>query len=251
MTTTIQTGLLFHALVAVLIAMVAAVFVVFLSRRWKSLDRARHAYTGFWVVTALVWSAIAARYFMIGMGYWGGEISFLDIFIQSAVFVTGPPLFYYAGLRVLQHRWAAVALALVSCVFTAMGIYFILQPEGIVRVAVTGFSAETNLNPVSYSIFISNIAILVILMVYDLLSRLRQWFAQRNDALFYDALYSAALLVYVGLGGIDNSKIFLEWELVILRICYIAAFLFAYRVIVEHELAQEHFLIEDVPRNVL
>src|SRR3989338_7502135 len=98
----IKIGIVFHAMTTAIIAVIASAFVVFLVRRWRTLDHVRRAYAGFWIVTMLVWSAITVRYFMIGMGYWGGEISAVDRFIQSMVFFTGPPLYYYAGLRLFR-----------------------------------------------------------------------------------------------------------------------------------------------------
>ena len=247
MITEIHIGILFHAMVTAIIAVIAAAFVIFLIRRWTLLDRARRAYVGFWVVTALVWSAITVRYFMIGAGLWGAEINVIDLFIQIMVFCTGPPLYYYAGLRIFSDKRVAVALVVVSLIFIFVGVLFLFGEHGLVRVAVTNFSTETNLNPVSYGIFIMNALALIALIAYDFILRMRQWVVHRDSALLYDALYSAAILIYVGLGSIDNSKIFLEWGLVILRIFYSAAFLFAYSVVVEHQFSRELFLTEDEP----
>ncbi|HEY4497413.1 MAG TPA: hypothetical protein VJC20_01500 [Candidatus Paceibacterota bacterium] len=241
----IKIGILFHSMTTAIIAVISLAFVVFLIRRWRALDDVRRAYTGFWIVTMLVWSAITARYFMIGMGYWGGDINAVDRFIQSMVFFTGPPLYYYVGLRLFSDKRAAIALATASLIFSIIGMRFVLREDGLVRVAITNFSTETNLNPTSYQIFLSNIVMLVVLIAYDFFLRIRQWIARRDIVFLYDALYSAALLVYVGLGGIDNSKIFLEWGLVILRIFYSAAFVFAYSVIIGHTFAQDNFLIEE------
>ncbi len=238
-------GILFHSCVVFLVACVAAAFAAFLFYRWRRLDEAMRAYAWFWVFTFLVWIGITIRYFMIGMGWWDSNINPNEFFVQSAVFFTGPPLFYYAGLRVFKDQFIAGVLGAVSLILGFNALVFLMQPGGLLRLEIANFSADTVLNPTSQAIFSVQIIVLVLLFLYDIGFRLYAWYRGGDTTLFYNALHSLVLIFYVVLGGIDNSHIIQDWPLVVFRLVYAAAFLFAYIVINREDVSKEEYLIHE------
>jgi hypothetical protein len=246
MESSVHIGILFHSFVVFIVACVAAAFSVFLFRRWRRLDEAMRAYGWFWVFTFFVWSGIALRYFMIGVGKWDISINANEIFIQSAVFFTGPPLFYYAGLRVFKNQFVAGVLGTLSLVLGFNALVFLMQPGGLLRLEITDFSADTLLNPMSQIIFSSQIVVLVLLYIYDIGARLLLWYRGGDSSSFYNSFHSLVLILYVVLGGIDNSHIIMDWPLVVFRLLYAAAFLFGYIVINKEDAAKEKYLVCEI-----
>lgn len=243
--TGVHIGILFHGFVVLIVALIALAFLFFLFRRWSRLDEAMHAYGWFWMFTFLVWVGISIRYFMIGGGWWDFSINANEVFVQTAVFFTGPPLFYYAGLRVFKNQFVAGVLGSFSLIMGFNAIVFVMQPGGLVRSDATNFTADTILNHTSQILFSFQIFILVLLFLYDIVSRLIAWRRAREATLFYNALYSLVLVIYVALGGIDNSHIIVGWPLVIFRLLYAGTFLFGYILITKEDAAGENYLIPD------
>ena len=83
------------------------------------------------------------------------------------------------------------------------------------------------------------------MLLYDSISKTPLCPATRDADAFFYALYSISLLVYVVLGGVDQSKIILDWPLIVFRSLYSGAFLMAYLTIVRHEAHLEEFLISE------
>lgn len=248
----IRVGIMFNAFVSSIVACIAFAFSVFLFLRWRKLDMALRAYTGFWIMTMLVWAFSAARYLFIGMVffdpinvYYGSWAHLGDIIIQGSVFFTGPPLFYYVAVRVFGEDRIAAAAATTSFILGVLALWLIVRPNGLSAPVFTFFSADASINTASLIIFGIEIIVLVVLLIYDSIIKMRLWRATNNtDALFY-ALYSVSLLVYVVLGSIDQSKIILDWPLIVFRVLYSGAFLMAYLTIVQHETSQDTFLISE------
>src|SRR3989344_2852219 len=242
----IRVGIMFNAFVSSIVAIIAFVFSIFLFIRWHRLDTALRAYTGFWVMTTLVWVFSAARYLFIGTGffapaytYYGSLVHLGDIIVQGAVFFTGPPLFYYVTIRVFGKDRIAVVAAFISFLLGSVALWLIVKPNGLSTPVFTFFSADASINTASLLIFGIEIVVLIFMLVYDTVTKIQLRRATRNtDALFH-ALYSISLLVYVMLGGIDQSKIILDWPLIVFRVFYGGAFLMAYLTIIQHETSHD------------
>ena len=56
-----------------------------------------------------------------------------------------------------------------------------------------------------------------------------------------------AIIFYALFGIFDQSKLFLDWPLLIFRLSYIGIFLMAYVTTVNHEAFHEQYLIEEKP----
>ncbi len=244
MNQTFLVGIFFNSLVSMSVAVVAFLFTIFLFRRWNRLDITRRAYTWFWFFTMLVWIMVAIRYFFISIGYAGLGIYIGDIAIEGAIFFTGPPLLYYLSLRLFKQKWVASILSILSTILAFIALYFVLLPEGISEIRITDFSADVSINFVSLGIFASQIILIIGLILYDIWTYLfRRETNNINDSL-YQFLYSIPLLIYVGLGAIDQSKIIIDWPLVVFRILYASSFLFAYLIILEEDLQNEQYFLE-------
>lgn len=246
---TFNIGILFNAFVTATIAGTAIALVFFFRKRWDRLDESMRAYAWFWWFTAIVWAPSSLRYLVVSSGYAGPEMGVLDLLVQGGVFFTGPSLFYYLGLRVFGNRAIAQRSAVVSMLLAVLSMWFTSQPNGIPLKDVTTFSAEATVNQISFIIFSVQASIIFALLVFDTVRRLRIWKTRGMRQQLYHALYSAALLVYLSLGSIDESKVITDWPIVVFRLLYTGAFLMVYLVITQDEDSRAEFLQRSSPSN--
>ena len=239
-------GILLTALVNTIIAGVALMFFVFLARRWATLQDDMRAYGLFYLITAAAWFWIATRYIIVGVGYEGAWVTRISQITQTLLVFTGPPLLYYAGRRLFNKSVIAKALAFLSFGAASVSVYFLLQPWGIGVPRIEFFSADAPINALSLRIFISEVALIAIMLFFDLASRLYAWSQSKDTKVLYTALYSFGVLVYVAIGGIDQMKLLTGGFLVVFRTLYAAAFLFTYVIIVKREALEEsYFTVEE------
>ena len=149
----ISIGILFNAVVSGIVTSTAFALTIFLTKRWAKLNTSLRAYAWFWALTTLVWLPSSIRYFLIGFGYAGSWAESFDVFMQSAVFFSGPPLIYYAAIRNDWSSRIASYLAGGSAIISVIAIWLIAQPGGITLRVVTPFSAETQINSISLTLF--------------------------------------------------------------------------------------------------
>ncbi len=239
----ISIGILFNALVAATVSATALALTYFLWRRRARLDSAMHAYTWFWWFTVLVWAGSAFRYTLISMGYFGMGVKYLDATIQTAVFFTGPSLFYYVSLRVFGSERVAKITSGLSVLLGIVALYFVLRPDGIPIRDVTYFSAEGTINQKSFLIFSLEAGAILVLLIYDMVHRLLEWHHEQRRAALYHALYSGSVVLYIMIGSIDESKVITDWPLIIFRMLYAGAFLLVYLFITLDEASQETYLL--------
>ena len=238
-------GIVFMGLVCTFVGGTALGLVLFLRRRWSRLDLTMRSYTWFWWFTSLVWLFSGLRYLLAGLGVTGSEINHLDVVVQAAVFFTGPPLFYYATMKVTSREDLARATTFASFLLGVAAVWFVLQPHGVPVRDVTFFSAEATVNLRSFSIFSFEAAIILFLLLYDIVNHLMTWRRTKNQGEFYSALFSVSVGIYLLLGTIDESKVITDWPLVVFRLLYSGAFLFVYLVIVQAEAVQEKYLFSE------
>lgn len=240
--TVVSIGILFTALVSLTVSATAFALTIFLWRRWERLDSAMRAYTWFWWFTVLVWGGSFFRYLFISLGYFGVGIKLLDSIVQTAVFFTGPSLFYYVSIRVFNSERVAKITSSISVLLGIVAIYYIFQPNGIPIRDVTYFSAEGTINQTSFIIFSIEAASILVLLFYDMVRRLNEWRRGNRPAL-YHALYSGSVVLYLVLGSIDESKIITDWPLTVFRMLYAGSFLLVYLIITQDEASQETYLL--------
>ncbi len=237
-------GIFFDALVSGTVAVAALLFAFFLFRRWAHLDSTRRAYAWFWFFTMFTWVVITLRYLSIAFRYTGSGIYIGDIVVEGTIFFTGPPLFYYLTLNIFKKQRLSNCFTTLSMFLAFVALYFLLLPGGISEVHMTDFSADVSINFVSLAIFASEIALILGFIIYDILRFMLTKDKNHGNKPLYQLLYSLPLLIYVFLGAIDQSKIILDWPLVVFRVFYTSSFLFAYLVIMEEELQGEQYLVE-------
>lgn len=237
-------GIIFNGLVCGFVGATAVALVLFLRRRWERLPETMRAYTWFWWFTALVWMLISIRYMFVGNGYVGPEIRYFDSLVQVCIFFTGPTLLYYAVLRVIGRKEIAQIAAILSFIIVMIGIIFILQPNGVPTREVTLFSAESTVNAASFAIFTFQATIILFLLLSDIAITMRAWRKNHSSAELHNALYSAAVVLYLVLGSIDESKIITDWPLVVFRLFYTGAFLFVYLTIIQSDISHENYLVQ-------
>lgn len=236
-------GIVFMGLVCTFVGGTALGLVLFLRRRWSRLDLTMRSYTWFWWFTSMVWLFSGLRYLLAGFGIAGSEINHLDIVVQAAVFFTGPPLIYYATMKVTHREDFARATSFVSFLLGVVAVWFVLQPHGVPIRDVTFFSAEATVNLRSFGIFSFEATIILFLLLYDIVNHLIAWRREKNREKFYNALFSVSVVIYLLLGTIDESKVITDWPLVVFRLLYSGAFLFVYLIIVQAEAMQEKYLL--------
>lgn len=245
----VRIGILFNAMVSAIVAGIAFAFVVFLFRRWKTLDLSMRAYAYFWITTMFVWGASATRYVFYGFHlidqYYGSPAYWSDVMIQAAVFFTGPPVFYYTIVRVFHDPRFARFASLVSLILAFFALSYALAPGGITPPIITAFSADSTITRVPFSIFSGQVILVLSLLMVDIVGRLRRWYQKRDPHFLYHALYSLSIFIYAILGSIDQSKIILDWPLIVFRMLYSGVFLMAYLTIVQHEAFRERYLLEE------
>jgi len=214
-------------------------------RRRQKLDQLMFAYTWFFLFTAFVWIFSAIRYLAVGFGLIGPWITFNDIVVQLSVFAGGPPLFYYLITKVYNNKRLATTFSVISFILWVIAGGLLLLPNGVPTRDVTHFTVESTVNPISFIIFSSQMAILLVLLFYDIISRLRQikntTFKKEEK---FAILYSLGIGVYLILGSIDESKIITDWPLVVFRVLYVASFLFIYLIVSQEEETKEILLTE-------
>ena len=110
---------------------------------------------------------------------------------------------------------------------------------------MTYFSADVVLNKTSLYIFGLEVALAIILLGYNVGQKFKLWRSKHEPPALYAALYSLALLIYVGLAGLDNAKFINDWPLIFFRLLYSAIFLFTYLLIISDETHHERYLIDE------
>ena len=138
-------------------------------------------------------------------------------------------------------------LATASLALGLLSLWYIFGANGLPVRDVTDFSADSTVNSVSFAIFSVQISILMFLLVYNIISSWIHWREHRHQPILYEALYSLAILIYVILGSIDESKIITGWPLIAFRLLYSGAFLFAYLVIKQDEEARQTYFEDEQP----
>ena len=96
-------------------------------------------------------------------------------------------------------------------------------------------------------IFGTQLIIAVFLLSIDVAHQLKQWHLEHDKDSLYSAMYSLAIILYVIFGIIDQSKIILDWPLLVFRLSYIGIFLMTYVTTLQHEAFHEQYLIEEKP----
>lgn len=241
----ISIGILFNALACTIVSGVALALVLFLHQRWHRLSPELQAYTWFWWFTVLVWLVSSIHYLLAGFGYVGHWLHQTDIIVQAAVFFTGPPLTAYVTLRIWNRPRVTMFCSLLSVVFGIAALGLVLQPGGLPLRDVTYFSADAAVNTTSFIIFSIEAGTLLALVLYDIVATLYRWQQTRNKATLYEVLFSVAIVIYLVLGSIDESKIIVDWPSVVFRLLYAGAFLMAYLTIIQQEATSQSFLESD------
>lgn len=246
----VSIGILFNGFVSAMISGVAFALIIFLRRRYQQLNATMRAYTWFWWVTALVWLPVAIRYSITGFGYAGPWLRYLDIIVQAAVFFTGPPLFVYVTLRLFKNEKLANWLGLVSLALGCVSLWLVLKPDGIPVRDVTFFSADAAINQTSFIIFGAQAGLILALLFFDIVSSVRTWKQTGRPGIGYEILYSTAIVIYIVLGSVDESKIIIDWPLVVFRMLNAGAFLAVYLTMTQEEASKAAYLTtEERPLN--
>lgn len=245
----ISIGILFNAFVGATVTVSALALMILLIIKRRTLNTTMQAYAWFWWFTAIVWLPSVLRYLAIGFGVYGSWITELDQVVQAAVFLSGPPLFYYLIRRLSGSDRYALWASLVSFLLALVAIFFVLQPNGVVIVDVSAFSADARVNDISFAIFAGEIFVGIILLFIDLWQHFKRYRLARDNKIFLEGSYSIALLVYVLLGTIDESKIITDWPLVVFRMLYAASLLVVFVLLLQQAGREETFLYEQTPKN--
>ncbi|OGL60604.1 hypothetical protein A3H10_00685 [Candidatus Uhrbacteria bacterium RIFCSPLOWO2_12_FULL_46_10] len=203
------------------------------------------SYSWFWFFTAIAWILISIKYSLIGFGYLGSWLHYVDLLLQSAIFSSGLPLIYYVGLKFFDDKRLADILGLATIMPIVVAIWLIIQPGGLVLRDLTFFSAKSFLNSGSLIIFNVEVAIIIAILIYDIATWLYRWRQSRDQNALIESLYSIAIITYLVLGSIEQSGLIKNWTVIIFRIMYAAAFLFVYLLITQREIANENYLIEE------
>lgn len=241
----VHIGILFNLFVCTVIAVIALSFFIFLARKWNTLPLVLKGYAWFWFCTMLVWAGVATRYILVTFEPHSNLFLPNEIFIKSAIFISGTPLFFYVGLRVFHSKLFSSLLTFLSFLSSLVAIYLVFLPQGISDPIITNYSADTLLNKNSLLIFQINIVIIFLLLLFHVIKKFYFWFRYKTSKDLYRGLYSISLLVYVSLGAIDQLKLFVDWELIIFRIFYAAAFLMAYLITVQDNESKEEYFLEN------
>lgn len=238
----VYVGILFNAFVSAVVGIIAFAFIVFYFRRWAKLNAEKRAYGLFWLFTAILWITLAVRYLIIAYGFLGISVYISDLIIQSSIFFTAVPLFYYLILRVFRNEFFAVMMSVAGFILGTISIWFLLGQNGFQPLILTTFTADSAINKTSFIIYAIQAVLVFCLLLYDAFYNMVRWWRTRENAMRYESLYSFALIVYVLLGSIDQAKIILDWPLVVFRMLYSATFLFVYLIVIQEEEHKEPYL---------
>lgn len=241
----VNIGIIFNAIVSSIIAITAIFLTVFLFKRYARLTTTMKAYSWFWFLMISTWTFLSIKYFLIGFGYLGRWIHYVDITLQTSIFLGGLPLIYYISLRAFSDRRLANIISVTTIAPLSVAIWLITQPGGLVLRNLEFFSAKSVLNSGSLVIFNVEVGIILTLLIYDIGSHLRRWLTTHNQNMFYESLYSMAIVVYLVLGSIEQSALITNWTVIIFRILYTATFLFVYLLVTQHEALNEKYLLEE------
>lgn len=238
-------GLLFTSFVEFVVVLSALALVVFLLRRWHASDGAMRAYFVFWTFTLLVWTTSMIRYLLVAFGYEKSNIEhLLSISTQIFVFISGPVLFYFVGKRILKMKSPALFIPpIASLLLTVWSFVLLMSPNGINTPNINYFSADSVISSSLFYIFGVEIVILLSLLMYDVVLHFRVWYKSKIVIEKYQAFHSLALILYLTIGTIDQSKVFIGWPLVVFRMFYSASFLFVYIVVSRYEINNESYLL--------
>ncbi len=225
----LQPGIILNGFVSLSLSIISVSFIHYLIKIRNKLDHLMQAYVWFWIVTAFVWFFVSSRYILIGLSYSGKDlILLLELLIQISIFMTGPALFYFLGYALYRSKTLASLLALVSFVFAVISTAYMMLPGGLTLLEITYFSAETGLGEIPMSIFSSQVMVIIVLLLVLLLKNYILRVKTADEGVRFQLLYIVSILGYVILGALDQSKIFSDWAIILIRSLYAGIFLFMY-----------------------
>jgi hypothetical protein len=240
----VSAGLLLNGFVCTVVAFVALSFSIFLLRRWSRLAPEMKAYTWFWIVTIFAWSGIAARYYMYVAGvaeeswYWADQR-----FFQTAIYSSGMPLLVYLALLLFKKRIVAWSFGALGLAGTLGAAWWLFQPDGFSLAPLTDFTVDPIVNIRSIIIFDVLAAFIMLLLIFHIARSIYSHHRDPSQPIPFAMWYSLSLLIYVGIGSVDQSKIITGWPIVAFRVLYAAAFLFAYLITARDEARREQYLL--------
>jgi uncharacterized membrane protein YhaH (DUF805 family) len=89
--------------------------------------------------------------------------------------------------------------------------------------------------------------LILFFLLVDIGVTVRRWRHDRYPGASYEVLYSAAIVVYLALGSIDESKVLVDWPLVVFRMLYAGAFLAVYLTMAQEEASRTSYLATEAP----
>jgi hypothetical protein len=239
----LSAGIILNDFICAVIALASAAFCIFLLRRWSKLNALMKTYTYFWMAAFLTWVGITIRYFMYLVGveeeawYWANER-----FLQIAIYGSGIPLLIYLALLLFKKRWIIWLFAAEGVIGFIAAVWFLFLPTGYGPAELTDFTVDPLVNSSSILIFDILAGTVLVLLLTHIGKSLYQKFFVDHQPLPFTVWYSLSLLVYVGIGSIDQIKVITGWPIVAFRVLYAAAFLFAYLITVSDEERSEEYL---------
>ncbi|MFC1594939.1 hypothetical protein ACFL3E_00740 [Patescibacteria group bacterium] len=242
--TDVLVGILLNAFISAVVGISSTFLAVFLFRRWKKLNSGLKTYSVFWLLNSLVWIIAAIRYTIIAFGTPVPNLYLIDYLIQSMAFIIITLIVFYTGLRITNNKTIITIMVLASIAAGIIAIYYFIQLGGITYEELSFFSADSILNNISMIIFTSQGAIVMLLLIYDLGLKIKNWYSNKSKVALYNTLFTVSLIAYFIVGAIDHMKLFHDWTLIAFRILYCAIFLFVYIIVtLEEEVTADPYRI--------
>ena len=184
------------------------------------------AYAWFWVLTSFLWGLFGVRYLLIAFNFRGMTTFTIFLASQTTIFFLGPVLYYFLGLRVYANHKLARVLAMQCLVVAAVATILVYLPDGTTVLPPTEFGAEIAISNVAWGLFMAEIVGILGSLIIDLTRRWSHQFV--SQVARYEFSYSAALVMYIGLGAFDQSSAVTGVGLVGLRLLYLVPLVYAY-----------------------
>jgi hypothetical protein len=243
----IEAGLFLAGIVALIDASIALALTIFLLKRWKQITNTMRAYTIFWALTFLTWLPNSLKYFAFSIGANQDFTRLVDFLVQVAVYLSGPPLFYYALTRLNVSLKITKLIVLAALGLGLFSIWIMAQPYGLITEPATYFSMETKPHIVPLSIFNVEIGLIFILLAIDLFKKIKQY-RKRVIAKPFEIFYTISILIYLVLGSIDQMAIVASWPLIAIRALYATAFVCVYITISQQQATEDQYMITGTGR---
>lgn len=222
-----NSGIILNALICLIIFISTFATSFFIFKKYCS-NKIDCFLAGFWLFVSLTWLAV----FIDLILYLYGRIDLNQIvnqyFVQTFIFAQLTLGIYYGVYRVTKKDKFSLFLFFIFIISSAVALYFMYLPEGLLFREGTYFSVEYIINPITWNIFQVMAGLGLLSLFIDLSRFLIVWAKEKRLVEIKYVLSSLAIFIYGIVGYFDDMGYDATWVMVLLRLFMVMSALIAY-----------------------